>query len=98
LGCGLCVRSCARGALALVRAPERTLTPVNTAHRVVLQAIERGSLADLVFSQPGLATHRALAAVLGAVLRLPPLKQALASRQLQSRYLELVVDRPRWSY
>ena len=98
LGCGLCVRSCARGALTLVRAPERTLTPVNTAHRVVLQAIERGTLADLVFSQPGLATHRALAAVLGAVLRLPPLKQALASRQLQSRYLELIVDRPRWSY
>jgi ferredoxin len=98
LGCGLCVRSCSRGALTLTRRPERTLTPVNTAHRVVLQAIENGNLAELVFAQPGLATHRALAAVLGAVLRLPPLKQALASKQLQSRYVERILDRPRWGY
>jgi ferredoxin len=98
LGCGLCVRSCRQGALSLVRRPERTLTPVNTAHRVVLQAIESGTLADLIFFQPGLATHRALAAVLGVVLRLPPLKQALASEQLQSRYLERILDRPRWGY
>jgi ferredoxin len=98
LGCGLCVRSCRQGALALVRKPERVLTPVNTAHRIVLQAIENDTLADLIFFQPGLATHRASAAVLGAVLRLPPLKQALASKQLQSRYLERVLDRPRWGY
>jgi ferredoxin len=98
LGCGLCVRSCRQGALTLARRPERTLTPVNSAHRVVLQAIERGTLADLIFHQPGLATHRALAAVLGAVLQLPPVKQALASRQLQSRYVERIVDRPRWGY
>ena len=98
LGCGLCVRSCAQGALALTRRPERTLTPVNTAHRVVLQAIESGTLADLIFFQPGLATHRALAAVLGAILRLPPLKQGLAGKQLQSRYLERLLDRSRWGY
>jgi ferredoxin len=98
LGCGLCVRSCAQGALTLARRPERTLTPVNTAHRVVLQAIENGTFADLIFFQPGLASHRALAAVLGAVLRLPPLKQGLASKQLQSRYLERLFDRPRWGY
>ena len=98
LGCGLCVRSCAQSALTLERRPERTLTPVNTAHRVVLQAIENGTFADLIFFQPGLATHRALAAVLGAVLRLPPLKQGLASKQLQSRYLERLFDRPRWGY
>jgi ferredoxin len=98
LGCGLCVRSCRQGALTLVRRPERVLTPANTAHRVVLQAIENGTLADLIFFQPGLASHRAMAAVLGAVLRLPPLKQALASKQLQSRYLERVLDKPRWEY
>ena len=98
LGCGVCVRSCRQGALALTRRPERTLTPVNSAHRVVLQAIEHGTLADLIFHQPGLATHRALAAVLGAVLQLPPVKQALASRQLQSRYVEHIVDRRRWGY
>jgi hypothetical protein len=34
-----------------------------------------------------------MAAILGVILRLPPLKQALASRQLQSRYLEALIDR-----
>ncbi len=36
-------------------------------------------------------SHRALAGVLGAVLKLPPLKQALASKQLKSRYLEKMI-------
>ena len=38
-------------------------------------------------------SHRVLAAVLGAILRLPPLKRTLARRQLQSRYLESVFQR-----
>jgi hypothetical protein len=37
--------------------------------------------------------HRALAAVLGVILRLPPLKQALAARQFRSRYLESLITR-----
>jgi len=56
-------------------------------------AIERGRLADLVFDNRALASHRAMAAILGAVLRLPPVKQALASRQLKSRYLEALLAR-----
>jgi hypothetical protein len=35
--------------------------------------------------------HRALAAVLGVILRLPPVKQTLASQQVRSRYLEYLV-------
>ena len=98
LGCGLCVRACPSSALRLQRSPEQVVTPVSTAHRIVVQAIERGTLPDLVFDQREVAAHRALAAVLGAVLRLPPLQQALASRQLKSRYLERLLDRPRWRY
>ena len=37
--------------------------------------------------------HRALAAVLGAILRLPPIKQVLASEQVKSRYLETMITR-----
>jgi hypothetical protein len=33
-------------------------------------------------------SHRAMAAILGVILKLAPAKQALASRQLRSRYLE----------
>ena len=88
LGCGVCVRACPKGALRLKPRAERVLTPVNTAHRTVLMAIERGKLAELLVDGQSGHGHRAAAAILGAILRLPPFKQALASRQLQSRYLD----------
>jgi Na+-translocating ferredoxin:NAD+ oxidoreductase RNF subunit RnfB len=91
LGCGVCVRACPKGSLVLTPRPERVFTPVDTAHRAVAMAIERGQLQNLIFDHQALASHRAMAAVLGAILRLPPLKQALASKQLKSRYLDALL-------
>jgi ferredoxin len=88
LGCGVCVRACPGGALSLEARPARVLTPVTTAHRAVLMAIERGKLQNLIFDNQAHWNHRAMAAILGVILRLPPIKQALASRQMKSRYLE----------
>jgi hypothetical protein len=68
--------------------PERVFTPVNSVHRTVLMAIERGTLQDLVFDNRAHLSHRAMAAILGAILKLSPVKRALASEQLRSRYLE----------
>jgi formate hydrogenlyase subunit 6/NADH:ubiquinone oxidoreductase subunit I len=93
LGCGVCVRVCTRQALRLRERGRRVLTPLNTAHRVVLMAIERGQLQHLIFDNQAHLHHRAMAAVLGVILRLPPLKQALASRQMKSRYLEQLLAR-----
>jgi formate hydrogenlyase subunit 6/NADH:ubiquinone oxidoreductase subunit I len=93
LGCGVCLRACSHNGLALERRPERVITPLNSTHRVVLMAIERGSLQHLIFDQRVLWNHRALAAVLGVMLRLPPLKQALASQQFKSRYLETLISK-----
>ena len=94
LGCGVCERVCAKQAIALKQRTLRVLTPVNNAHRAVLMAIERGKLEDLIFDNQALASHRAMAAVLGVILRLPPLKQALASKQMKSRYLDHLLSRP----
>ncbi|HEY9765901.1 MAG TPA: 4Fe-4S dicluster domain-containing protein [Chroococcales cyanobacterium] len=88
LGCGICVRNCPRKSLSLMPRKERILTPINSAHRVVLMAIERGKLQELIFDNQVLHSHRAMAAVLGVILKLPPIKQALASKQMRSRYLE----------
>jgi ferredoxin len=93
LGCGVCVRACPSGALRLESRPQRVLTPVNTAHRVVLMAIERGCLQNLIFDNQALLSHRAMAAILGVILRLPPVKQLLASRQLKSHYLDRLLAR-----
>jgi ferredoxin len=93
LGCGVCVPSCSQGAITLRERGERRLTPLDGAHRAVLMALERGKLQDLVFDNRVLWSHRALAALLGAVLKLPPAKQLLATEQVRSRYLEALVRR-----
>jgi hypothetical protein len=77
----------------MVNRPERVITPLNSAHRVVMMAIERGDLQDLIFDNRVLWNHRALAGVLGVILRLPGVKQGMASRQMKSRYLEYVITR-----
>ena len=92
LGCGVCIRSCNRNALRMEERAERVFTPVNSTHRVVLMAIERGQLQNLIFDQQAHMSHRAMAAILGVILKLPPIKQALASRQLRSRYLERLLS------
>ncbi len=96
LGCGVCVKACPGGAIQLVPRPQRVVTPVNTAHRVLLMAIERGTLQHIIFDNQVLYSHRALAALLGALFKLPPVKRMLAGRQLKSRYLETLIDRFRW--
>ena len=87
IGCGVCLRGCKEDALKLKQREERVITPVNSVHRVVLMAIERGKLQNLLFDNQVLLNHRAMAAVLGVILKLPPAKQILASNQFRSRYL-----------
>jgi Fe-S-cluster-containing hydrogenase component 2 len=96
LGCGVCVKACPGDAVSLDQRAQRVVTPVNTAHRVLLMAIERGTLQHVIFDNQVLHSHRALAALLGALLKLPPVKRILAGRQLKSRYLEALVDRFQW--
>ncbi len=93
LGCGVCVRSCPHAGLSLHSRSARVITPLNSTHRVIVMAIERGGLQDLIFDNRVLWNHRALAAVLGVVLTLPPIKQAVASQQVKSRYLEYLITR-----
>jgi ferredoxin len=92
LGCGVCLRTCSHAGLTMRSRPERVITPLNSVHRTVMMAIERGDLQNLLFDNRVLWNHRALAAVFGVVLRLPPVKQAMASRQVKSRYLEYLIS------
>jgi ferredoxin len=91
LGCGLCVKVCPTNSLQLRSRPQRVITPLNTAHRSVVMAIERGKLQNIIFDNQVLSSHRVLAAILGVILRLPPIKQALATEQVKSKYLETLI-------
>jgi len=92
LGCAVCVRTCPTKSLGLASRPQRVLTPLNSAHRTIVMAIERGDLQNLIFDNRVLWNHRAMATVLGVILRLPPIKQAMASKQMKSRYLEWLIE------
>ncbi|MEE4270210.1 MAG: 4Fe-4S binding protein [Thermoanaerobaculales bacterium] len=93
LGCGVCVPACPEGGITLTPREQRVITPVDSTFRTVQMAVERGTLQHLIFDNHGLASHRFLAAVLGAVLRLPPVKRSMAVGQLGSRYLERLSER-----
>ena len=92
LGCGVCVRTCPKDSIHLKSRPSRAITPLNGTHRPVLMAIERGKLQNLFFDNRVLWSHRAMAGVLGVILKLPPFKQALANQQIKSRYLEALIN------
>ncbi len=92
LGCGVCARNCPTKAIHLEKRPIQVITPVNSTHRFVLQAIEKGTLQNLVFDNQAFANHRAMAAVFGTILKLPPMKQALASKQFKSIYLDKLLS------
>jgi heterodisulfide reductase subunit A-like polyferredoxin len=91
LGCGVCVRACSKASLGLKSRPQRVITPLNSVHRVVMMAIERGGVQDLIFDNRVLWNHRAMAAVLGVILKLPPIKQVMATQQVKSRYMETLI-------
>lgn len=93
LGCGLCVRVCQENHITLKLRSQRVITPLNSVHLAVVMAIERGKLQNLIFDNKALFSHRAMAALLGVILKLPPVKQAMANRQMKSRYLEALVKR-----
>jgi len=93
LGCGVCVRTCSRKGLSMRSRPTRVITPLNSLHRTVVMAIERGRLQHLIFDNRVLWSHRAMAGVLGVILKLPPIKQTLAREQVKSRYLEALINR-----
>jgi len=93
LGCGVCTRVCPTKGLWLEPRKQRVVTPVDTIHRTILMAIERGTLQDCIFDNKALFSHRAMAAILGVIMKLPPTKQVMATQQFRSRYLVRILER-----
>lgn len=93
LGCAVCARVCTHENINLKSRAQRVITPVDGTHRAVVMAIERGKLQHLIFDNQVLWSHRALAAVLGVILKLTPVQRVMASKQVKSRYLETMLSR-----
>jgi ferredoxin len=87
LGCGICSMHCRPGAIMLEKRGQRVIHPETTFERVILQSLERGTLQNQVFDNPMSITEDVMRAFLGAFLRLTPVKRALLSDTLRSRFL-----------
>lgn len=92
LGCGVCERVCKLDALEMIQRDVRIFTPVNTVHKLVLEAIETDTLHNLIFDNQAMLSHRFMAAFTGAFLRLSPVKQLLVSETFQSKYLMKLIN------
>jgi len=90
IGCGVCGLECATGSMTLVKRKQRVLHPENTFERVILQALERGNLQNLMFDNPNSVTHSFMRGFVGGFLRLPPVKKALISDKYRSRFLDFM--------
>jgi formate hydrogenlyase subunit 6/NADH:ubiquinone oxidoreductase subunit I len=87
IGCGVCTLRCKPGAMRLHKRRQRVLHPETTFERIILQCLERGTLQNQLFDNPARLTHAFARACLGGFLRLTPVKRALMSEALRSRFL-----------
>lgn len=90
LGCGVCGLNCETESMKLVKREQRVLHPENTFERVILQALERGNVQNLIFNNPQKITHSFMRGLLGGFFRLPAVKQKLMSDNLRSSFLAMV--------
>jgi ferredoxin len=87
IGCGVCTTRCRTDAMRLHRRARRVLHPETMFERLILQCLERGTLQNQLFDNPASSSQAFARALLGGFLRLPPVKRALMSDALRSRFL-----------
>jgi Pyruvate/2-oxoacid:ferredoxin oxidoreductase delta subunit len=87
IGCGVCVRFCQTGCLALARRRETAFVPKDTFERILLSAVDTGKLQNFLFDNYTLLSRDVMRRFLGVFLSLPPVKRLLVQRQVRSRFL-----------
>jgi Pyruvate/2-oxoacid:ferredoxin oxidoreductase delta subunit len=87
LGCGACASRCERDALRMTRTGTRRRVPADRLDHTISMALERGRLGDLLVEEGAGLGARFLRAAVGAILRLPAAKRAMAVDGLRSRFL-----------
>ena len=87
IGCGVCSLVCQPGAIEMRKRKQRVIHPESTFERVILQCLERGTLQSQLFDDPDRLSHRVMRGIVGGFLRLSPVKKAMMSDALRSRFL-----------
>ena len=72
---------------------QRVFTPETIFDKTVAMAIERGKLANYIFSDPQKLHHRALGRITSLIEHSPLFKAAMAVKPLKSAFLNTLVKR-----
>jgi len=88
IGCGVCALSCPAKACFLTKRKQRVIHPENTFERLMLQCLEKGTLHNQIFADPQGIGEKFIRAFVGGFLRMPPVKRALMSDKLRSKFLD----------
>jgi Fe-S-cluster-containing hydrogenase component 2 len=87
IGCGVCALKCPTKACKLAKRKQRVIHPETTFERLMLQCLEKGTLQNQIFADPQSINEKFMRAFVGGFLRLPPVKKALMSDKLRSKFL-----------
>jgi ferredoxin len=88
IGCGVCALKCPTKACAMVKRKQKVIHPETNFERLILQGLEKGTLQNQIFANPQSINEKFMRAFVGGFLRLPPVKKALMSDRLRSRFLD----------
>lgn len=92
IGCGVCALKCPTKACTLVKRAQRVIHPETTFERLMLQCLEKGTLHNQIFANPQSINEKFMHAFVGGFLRLSPVKKALMSDKLRSKFLEVMKE------
>ena len=87
IGCGVCALECETDSMKLNPREQKVLYPEDTFERVILASLSNGTLQNLMFNNPQSKSQGFMRAVVGGFLKLPPVKKAIMSDSLRSRFL-----------
>jgi ferredoxin len=92
LGCGVCYSVCKPGGITMTSRDKRMLTPETVFDKLVMVAMERGRLANLIFDDPERLNHRVIGRLVSILEKSPPSKAAMAIEPLRSAFLSTIVN------
>jgi hypothetical protein len=90
IGSGVCSLVCDPDAIEMRKREQNVIHPETTFERVILQCLERGALQNQLFDDPERLSHKAMRGIVVGFLRLSPVKKALMTDTLRSRFLSAV--------
>lgn len=92
-GCGVCYSVCKPGGITMTSRDKRVLTPETVFDKLVMMAMERGKLANMIFDDPERLSHRVMGRLVNILEKSPPSKAAMAIQPLRSAFLTTIVNR-----